>query len=117
MPRSHLPRVPPPSITSVSPGQIDAGGPGFTLIVNVSAFVSGAVVKWSGTTLATAYVNDNTLSATVPAGLIAICGKYLVTVSNSQNNIVSNSYPVVVNPVLKFLYSQPAPRGKQRRSP
>jgi uncharacterized protein (TIGR03437 family) len=101
----------PPSITSVSPGQIDAGGPGLTLIVNVSTFVQGAVVKWSGTTLSTAYVNDNTLSATVPAGLIAICGKYLVTVSNSQNNFVSNSYPVVVNPVLKFLTPNQLPAG------
>ena len=101
----------PPSITSVSPGQIDAGGPGFTLLVNVSAFVQGAVVKWSGTTLSTAYVNDNTLSATVPANLIAICGKYLVTVTNAQNNPVSNSYPVIVNPALKFLSPNQLPAG------
>ncbi len=102
-----------PSITSVSPGQIDAGGPAFTLIVSVNAFVQGAVVKWSGTVLTTTYVNDNTLSASVPAGLIAICGKYLVTVSNSnsQNPVVSNSYPVVVNPVLKFLTPNQLPAG------
>ena len=32
-----------PAITSVSPNPIDAGGPAFTLTVNVSTFVSGAV--------------------------------------------------------------------------
>ena len=82
--------------------------------MNVSAFVSGAVVKWSGTPLATTYVNDNTLSATVPAGLIAICGKYLLTVSNPQNSAVSNSYPVIVNPVLKFLSPNHPARGQRR---
>src|ERR1035437_7412896 len=93
-----------PAITSASPNPIDAGGPAFTLTVNVNAFVPGAVVKWSGTPLAnTTYVDDNTLSVTVPAGLIAICGKYLLTVTNNQNNAVSNSYTVIVNPVLKSI--------------
>src|ERR1039457_6525658 len=81
-----------PVITSATPNPIDAGGPAFTLTVSVSVFVSGAVVKWSGTSLATAYVDDYTLSATVPAGLIAVCGRYFVTVTSAQNNAVSNSY-------------------------
>src|SRR5450759_1396609 len=92
-----------PAITSASPNPIDAGGPAFTLTVNVTAFGSSPVVKWSGTPLVTAYVNDNTLNATVPAGLIAICGKYLLTVTNTGNNATSNSYTVIVNPVLKSL--------------
>jgi uncharacterized protein (TIGR03437 family) len=101
-----------PSITSTIPSQIDAGGPAFTLIVNVTSAVNGtAVVKWAGTPLTTSYINDNTLSATVPAGLIAICGKYLVTVTNAQNSPVSNSYPVVVNPVLKSLTPNQLPAG------
>ena len=100
-----------PAITSVTPGAIDAGGPDFTLTVNVSAFVSGAVVKWSGTPLDTAYVNDNTLSATVPAVLMAICGKYLLTVTNAQSSIVSNSYPIIVKPVLKAISPNIVPAG------
>ena len=86
----------------------------FTLTVTVSAFVSGAVVKWSGTPLDTTYVNDTTLSARVPAVLIAICGKYLVTVTNAQSSTVSNSYPIIVNPVLKVPLSEPPARGQRR---
>src|SRR5674476_1386489 len=100
-----------PAITSASPNPIDAGGPAFTLTVSVSAFVPAAVVKWSGTPLVTTYVNDNTLTATVPAVLIAICGKYLLTVTNPQNNAVSNSYAVIVNPVLKSISPNLLPAG------
>src|SRR6516162_7637065 len=98
-----------PSITSVTPGAIDAGGPDVTLTVNVSAFVSGAVVKWSGTPLDTTYVNDTTLSARVPAVLTAICGKYLLTVANGQT--ASSAYPIVVKPVLNALSPSLLPAG------
>jgi hypothetical protein len=101
-----------PAITSASPNPIDAGGPAFTLTVKVGAFVPGAVVKWSGTPLAnTTFVDGNTLSVTVPASLIAICGKYLLTVTNNQNNSVSNSYPVIVNPVLNSISPNLLPAG------
>ncbi len=100
-----------PVIASATPSPIDASGPAFTLTVNVSAFVSGAVVKWSGTPLAATYSGPNTLTATVPAGLIAICGKYFLTVTDTQNNLVSNSYTVIVNPVLKFLSPNVLPAG------
>ena len=98
-----------PAITSVTPGAIDAGGPDTILTVTVSAFVSGAVVKWSGTPLDTTYVNDNTLSARVPAVLMAICGKYLVSVTNAQGS--SNSYPIIVKPVLRAIFPNNLPAG------
>src|ERR1039457_1360771 len=100
-----------PVVSSVTPNPIDAGGPTFTLTVSLGAFVSPAVVKWSGTPLVTGYVDDYTLSAIVPAGLMAICGKYFVTVTNTQNNAVSNSYAVIVKPVLKSLSPNLVPAG------
>jgi uncharacterized protein (TIGR03437 family) len=100
---------PAPVIASVTPGTIDAGGPAFTLTVGVSAFGSRPVVNWSGTPLLTTYVNDSTLSAAVPAGLIAICGKYSVTVTNG--NAVSNSFAITVNPVLQSIYPNTLPAG------
>jgi uncharacterized protein (TIGR03437 family) len=98
-----------PVITAATPNPIDAGGPAFTLTVTVSAQASGAIVNWSGQPLATAYVNDSTLAATVPAGLIAICGKYFVTVT--QGTAVSNSFAVIVKPVLKSLNPNLVPAG------
>src|SRR3954447_12823761 len=91
-----------PTITGATPSTVDAGGPAFTITVNMSSFIAGAKVKWSGTELDTQYVNDTTLSATVPPGLIAICGKYSLTVGNSQVT-ASNSFPVTVKPVLNII--------------
>ena len=100
-----------PVVTSATPNTIDAGGPSFTLTINVSAFGSNPVVNWSGTVLAATYVNDSTLSATVPAGLIAICGKYSLTVTNTQTNTVSNGFTVIVNPVLQSILPNSLPAG------
>ncbi len=100
-----------PAITSVSPNPIDAGGAAFTLTVNVSSFVSGATINWSGTSLLTTAVNDTTLTATVPAGLIAICGKYSVTLTNAQNAALTPSFAVIVKPVLTSLSPNVLPAG------
>jgi trimeric autotransporter adhesin len=92
-----------PAITSISPNPIDAGGPAFTITVNVSSSVSGAVVNWSGTPLATTAVSNTSVTASVPANLIAICGKYSVTLNNAQNVALTSSFPVIVKPVLTSL--------------
>ncbi len=105
------PQSPAPVIASATPNTIDAGGPAFTLTINVSAFGSRPVVNWSGTPLPTTSVNDSTLSATVPPGLIAICGKYSLTVTNTQSNAVSNSFAVIVNPVLQSINPNSLPAG------
>src|ERR1017187_4335481 len=102
---------PAPVITSASPNTIDAGGPAFTLTIGVTAFGSRPAANWSGTPLLTTYVNDSTLSAAVPAGLIAICGNYSITVTNTQTNAVSNSFPVIVNPVLTSISPSTLPAG------
>src|ERR1035438_7900102 len=100
-----------PVITCALPISIDAGGPAFTLTIGVTAFGPRPVANWSGTPLVTTYVDDSTLSATVPAGLIAICGKYSLTVTNTQTNAVSNSFAVIVNPVLTSISPSSLPAG------
>jgi FG-GAP-like repeat/Abnormal spindle-like microcephaly-assoc'd, ASPM-SPD-2-Hydin len=63
--------------TSVAPG-----GPGFTLTVNGTGFVSGATIKWNGAALTTAFVSGSQLTATVPAANIATATTAVITVSN-----------------------------------
>src|SRR5580765_4717012 len=99
-----------PTITGATPAAVDAGGPAFTITVNMSSLIAGAKVKWSGTELDTQYVNDTTLSATVPPGLIAICGRYSLTVASPQVTS-SNSFPVIVKPVLNFISPSVLPAG------
>ena len=100
-----------PVIVSATPNVMDAAGPAFTLTVTLSAYVPAPIVKWSGTPLSVTSVNDTTLSATVPAGLIAICGKYSLTVTNSQTNAVSSSIPIIVKPVLQYISPNAVPAG------
>ena len=58
------------AISSLSPNSAAAGGPGFNLTVNGSGFLSGELVHWNGSALATTYVSGNQLVAAVPSGLI-----------------------------------------------
>jgi hypothetical protein len=58
------------------------GGPQFTLTVNGTGFVSNSVVNWNGTPLATQFVNQGQLTATVPASDIATASTGWVTVVN-----------------------------------
>ena len=71
-----------PTLTTLSPSSAAAGGPGFTLTVNGSNFVSGSVVRWNGAGRATAFVSATRLNATILASDIATAGTASVTVQN-----------------------------------
>jgi len=58
------------------------GGSGFTLTVNGTGFVSGAVVNWNGTGLPTTFVSKAQVTAIVAASDIASPQTASVTVSN-----------------------------------
>jgi len=60
------------------------GGPQFTLTVNGTGFVSNSVVNWNGSALATQFVSQGQLTATVPAANIAKATTGWVTVVNPK---------------------------------
>ncbi len=64
------------------PDAVAPGGSGFTLTVNGTGFVSGAVVNWDETGLVTTFVSESQLTATVPAADISAAGTGSVTVTN-----------------------------------
>jgi hypothetical protein len=64
------------------PTAVAPGSPEFTLTVNGTGFVSGAVVKWNGAPLATSFVSYSRLMAAVPAASIATASTVNVTVTN-----------------------------------
>jgi hypothetical protein len=66
----------------LSPTSVAPGGPGFTLTVNGTGFVSSSKVNWNGTALATSFVSSSRLTASVPASAIASAGSAWVTVTN-----------------------------------
>lgn len=73
---------PAPAITSISPNVVNAGCGSFTLTLNGSGFVPPSKVSVAGVTLATSFVNSNTLTATVSAALVASPGSPTVLVTS-----------------------------------
>jgi hypothetical protein len=95
-------------ITVLSPSNIAMGSQDFTLTVtSTGGFVAKTVVQWAGKTLPTTYVDVSTVTAVIPAALLAKPAKVFVNTlnppRNSQDNGLSNSLAFMVygapNPV------------------
>ena len=71
-----------PTLTSLSPASVLADGLAFSLSVNGSGFVSGAIVQWNRSMLATTFVSATQLTAQVPGPATAAAGSANVTVLN-----------------------------------
>src|SRR6185436_12673843 len=70
------------TLTSLSPASAAVGGPGFTLTVNGTGFVSGATVQWNGAARTTTFGSSTQLTAAIPASDIVVAGTKQVTVVN-----------------------------------
>jgi hypothetical protein len=64
------------------PAQKTPGAAAFTLTVNGTGFVSGAVVEWNGNARTTTFVSSEKLTASILATDVATTGTAAVTVSN-----------------------------------
>ena len=98
------------TIISLSPSVVVYGGPQFTLTVfgsRLNGFTSNTIVKWNGQNLVTTYLDVATVTAVVPASLIAKAGTVYVNVhapqSGTGENGLSNSLALIIagapNPV------------------
>jgi len=103
-----------PTLSSLLPSSAVAGGPPFTLTVNGSGFLNGAVVQWNGSMLSTTYVSANQLTAFVPANLIASQGSANVTVANpggALSNSIAFTIGAAAAPTLSSLLPSSAVAG------
>ena len=82
----------PTAVVPVAPA-----GAGFTLTVNGTGFVNGAVVNWNGAGLATTFVSSSQLTATVPGDDITSPSTASITVTNPPPGSVTSN--VVFLPV------------------
>ncbi len=94
-------------LTSISPSNVSAGDPAFTITAFGSGFVTGTVIQWNGHTLVTTPVLDPNsnilwLTAPVPQSLITTAGIATVNTlsphSGSTNNGLSNTLSFIINP-------------------
>lgn len=90
---------PSPSAASMSPASATAGGAAFTLTVNGSNFVSGAVVRWNGADRPTTFVGSTQLRAAIGAADVSAAGTDSVTVFNpAPGGGLSNALSFTVSP-------------------
>lgn len=71
-----------PQVNALSPSSVMAGGPGFTLTVTGTGFVSTTTAQWNGSSRATSFVSSTQLTASILASDIATVGSAQVTVSS-----------------------------------
>jgi uncharacterized protein (TIGR03437 family) len=75
-----------PTLTSLNPTSVAAGGEQFTLTVNGTNFVNTSDVRWNGTARSTTFVSATQLTATIPASDIIQPGTAQVTVFTPANS-------------------------------
>jgi WD40-like Beta Propeller Repeat len=95
------------SVAFLSPSNISAGNPDFTLTINGSRFVAQTYVTWNGKKLNTTVTLDSTktivlsVTAVVPAALVAKPGTATVITQNpfsgAGNNGLSNPVTFIIN--------------------
>lgn len=73
---------PTPSLTQIAPLSVNAGSAPLTLTLTGTSFVAGAKVAFGTTDLTTTFTSDTSLSATVPANLLATSGSFPIKVTN-----------------------------------
>jgi hypothetical protein len=92
----------------LAPSAAIPGGPGFTLTVNGTGFVSSSVVNWNGSARVTQFVSSVQLTATIPASDIATPSTASVTVTNPGPGGTSNAVFFEVIGPASFLAFNPS---------
>jgi len=73
---------PAPTLTAISPSSATPGSAAFTITVRGEGFAPASTVLWNGVALATTFVSETALQASVPASNLTTAGSATVTVSN-----------------------------------
>jgi len=79
--------VTPLQLTSLAPIRGNAGIPAFTLVVNGQGFTQGAVVRFNGGNLTSTLISSLSLTAVVPANLVAAAGPAEVRVQLTDGRL------------------------------
>jgi hypothetical protein len=95
------------ALTSVGPAAADAGGDAFTITLSGIGFKNGASASFGKAGLSTTFVNATTLTAIVPASLIANPGSAPVTVTN-PDGAVGGPVPFTIRNTLTLTSISPS---------
>jgi hypothetical protein len=83
-----------PTITSLTPSSVTAGGAGFMLTINGAAFTPNTATTWGTTALGTIYLSPTQLIVAVPASLIQFSGTGNVTVTTEAGTSLPSTFTI-----------------------
>ena len=90
-----------PTVATLAPASVTAGGPAFVLVVNGTNFLPAASVLWNGSPLQTSFQSSTVLTASVTASQIVSAGTASVSVLNdSASGGTSNAATFTIAPEL-----------------
>lgn len=95
----------PPSITSLDPSSIAAGGPAFILTVNGTNLTSNTILQWNGEDRSTKWISSSQVIASIQSQDIAVGGTAQITVRDDQvdprdqqvHDLLSNILPFQIS--------------------
>lgn len=89
----------PPTLASLSPSTVVAGGASFTLSATGTNFVNGSKITWNGVALTSTFVSATQITAAIPASEIAIADDIAVAVLNPDSTISNTlTFAISANP-------------------
>jgi WD40-like Beta Propeller Repeat len=98
------------TIVNIAPTGVVFGGPSFTLTITAAAangFPTSTTVQWNGQNLATTFITNTTVTAVVPASLIAKAGTAYVNTHYPQSGTGMNG---LSNSLAFLIYGVPNPQ-------
>jgi hypothetical protein len=75
----------PTATFSINPNGAPVGSPDTKISIGGGGFYPDSVVQWNGTPLATTYVGSSSLTAIVPAALLATLGSAVISINTPEN--------------------------------
>ncbi len=83
--------LPAPTMTGISPSSAKLGDGNTTVTITGQGFVTGATAYWNKTPLATTWVDQNHVTAVIPASLLTAAGTATITAADPNGVAVGGS--------------------------
>ena len=100
--------APAPTVASITPAGAVAGSAATTITLTGTNFAATDVVKAGATTLTTVYVNATTLTAMLPANLLAAAATLPISVTDTASTETSGAVNFVVSTAPAVVFTGPS---------
>jgi sugar lactone lactonase YvrE len=106
--RTFTVAAPPPTLANISPATALVGASATTVTLTGTNFTASDTVQLNGAAVVPIFVNATTLTAVVPASLLATAGTVQIAVFDPVSNTTTPTQPFTVAPAPAIVFSGPS---------